>query len=425
MSNYLAIATVTATIQRVLQDAVGADVPGIFVTTEHPGASGEGIPKKRINLFLYQAIPNPAWRNNDLRSRRPKGELIKQAQAGLDLFYILSFYGEHKKLEPQRLLGSAVRSIVDNPILTSEMILETMHKPDNNFLLDSTLEQQVEKVTVVPTVMTKEELSKIWSSYFQPPYVLSFAIQAGAVLIEGNKPSGRALPVRRIATYSTPNQLVISQVVSADGFNQPIVSNSMLIIRGQHLNSEHLQIKIGKTKLRPQKVESDEIKLDLSLLSNEERHSLRAGVQSLQALRPVPQKIKQEPEQMIGSNVVSFVLCPNVIGIEVAEIEENLDELYRAKVRVELDLTVGKEQKVFLFFNERSASKEAAYIFTADSQSVDSNVVMFTVNDVKKGEYLVRVQIDGAESPLEVDTQLESETFEQYVRPVVVIGKPN
>lgn len=114
MSNYLAIATVTATIQRVLQDAIGADVPGIFVTTEHPGASVEGIPKKRVNLFLYQATPNPAWRNNDLRSCRPKGELIKQAQAGLDLFYILSFYGEEKKLEPQRLLGSTVLSIVDN-----------------------------------------------------------------------------------------------------------------------------------------------------------------------------------------------------------------------------------------------------------------------------------------------------------------------
>lgn len=75
-----------------------------------------------------------------------------------------------------------------------------------------------------------------------------------------------------------------------------------------------------------------------------------------------------------------------------------------------------------MFLNERSASKEAAYIFTANSQSVDSNVVMFTVNDVKKGEYLVRVQIDGAESPLEVDTQVVSETFEQYVRPVVGIG---
>ena len=143
MSNYLAIATVTATIQRVLQNGIAVDMPGILVTTEHPGASGEGIPKKRVNLYLYQAVPNPAWRNNDLRSRRPKGELIKQAQAGLDLFYLLSFYGEDKKLEPQRLLGSAIGSIVDSPILTSEMIQETMQKADNNFLLDSTLKQQV------------------------------------------------------------------------------------------------------------------------------------------------------------------------------------------------------------------------------------------------------------------------------------------
>ena len=36
MSNFLAIATVTATLSRLLQAAVGADVPGATVTTIRP-----------------------------------------------------------------------------------------------------------------------------------------------------------------------------------------------------------------------------------------------------------------------------------------------------------------------------------------------------------------------------------------------------
>ncbi len=129
----------------------------------------------------------------------------------------LSFYGEEKQLEPQRFMGSAVRTIIDNPFLTPHMIQETMSQSDYNFLLDSTLDQQVDKISVVPTDLSKEELAKIWSLYFQPPYVLSFAISASAILIKGNKSGGRALPVRKIATYSTPNSPRISSV-SADGF---------------------------------------------------------------------------------------------------------------------------------------------------------------------------------------------------------------
>ncbi|MFL9457937.1 Pvc16 family protein [Tolypothrix bouteillei VB521301_2] len=158
---------------------------------------------------------NSVWqksRPNAIIARRTNQTL----SCTLTLSY-LSFYGEEKQLEPQRFMGSAVRTIIDNPFLTPHMIQETMSQSDYNFLLDSTLDQQVDKISVVPTDLSKEELAKIWSLYFQPPYVLSFAISASAILIKGNKSGGRALPVRKIATYSTPNSPRISSV-SADGF---------------------------------------------------------------------------------------------------------------------------------------------------------------------------------------------------------------
>ncbi len=426
MSNHLAIATVTATLQRILQSAIQVDLPGARVTTVRPDASGNNTPEVGVNVYLYQASPNSAWRNFDSRTRRPKGDLIKQAQVGLDLYYLMTFYGNEVELEPQRLLGSTVRTIVDYPILTPEIIRETVDNPTFSFLAGSTLPEQLERVTIVPSMINKEELSQLWSAFFQSPYALSFACQGSAVFIEGNKTSSRPLPVRRIEFYTNPTQAMVSQVVSEAGANQPIVASSSLVIRGKQLQGERSQImpqiRIGECKLRPQKVDDKEILLDLSLLPTEEVHWLRAGVQSLQVLHLIPRRTRLDPERFIGSNVVPFVLCPTIVEVEVEELEDNGDGFYSAEVSVEVDLTVGVGQRVLLFLNERSLSNPAAYIFTAHSRNEDANVVVFPICDVKPGDYLVRVQVDGAESPLYVDTNPDSETYEQYIHPMVVIG---
>lgn len=421
MSNYLAIATVTATLQRIFQSAIQIDLPGARVTTVRPDASGGGTPEVGVNIYLYQVTPNPAWRNADLRSRRPKGDLIKQAQAGLDLYYILTFYGNEVELEPQRLLGSAVRTLVDYPILTPEIISATTNNPTYSFLATSTLAQQVERVTIVPSLMNTEELSKIWSVFFQCPYVLSFACQASAALIDGQKTSGRSLPIRGTQFYTTPRQPAIEQVVSEAGANQPIVGTSSLIIRGKQLRGENPQVRIGEAKVTPQEVTEKEIKLDLATLTIAEIDSLRAGIQSLQVLHPILKRNPAEPDRAIGSNVIPFVLSPTIAQVEVLEISDNGDELYSAEIRVQLDLTVGIGQRVMLFLNERSFDNPAAYIFAAKSREEERDLVIFAIEDVKPGEYLVRVQVDGAESLLEVDTESTSPTYEQYISPMVVI----
>lgn len=449
MSNYLAIATVTATLQRIVQAAIQVDIPGAIVTTVRPETSGSKIPEVGVNIFLYQANPNPAWRNHDLRNRRPKGDLIKKAQAGLDLFYIMSFYGNEVELEPQRLFGRTIQTIVDNPILTSEIIRETVNNSNYSYLATSTLEQQIERVTIVPSIMTTDDLSKIWSVFFQSPYVLSFAFQGGAVLIEGMKPAGRALPVRDISFYTTPSQPVISQVQPETGANQLILANSSLLIRGNQLQGEsarqgtgrtaktkesalvaadqrasvagdRVQVRIGDAKLTPHKITDKEIRVCLSSLSVEEAGCLRSGVQSLQVLHPVSKRMRYEPDRVIGSNVVPLVLCPRIKNIELLELKDNLDGGYSTEVRIEVDFTVGVKQRALFFLNKQAAS--AAYIFNSKSRNEDTNVVVFPVHEVEGGEYLVRVQIDGAESPLEVDTNPESDTFENYINPIIIIG---
>ena len=66
MSNFLAIATVTATMQTLLQAAIGVDVAGATATTVRPDGSDNGLPPRGLNIYLYQVTPNGAWRNSDL-----------------------------------------------------------------------------------------------------------------------------------------------------------------------------------------------------------------------------------------------------------------------------------------------------------------------------------------------------------------------
>ncbi len=421
MSNYLAIATVTATIQRVLQAALQMDVPGARVTTVRPDASGSGTPEVGVNVFMYQASPNPAWRNNDLHTRRPKGDLIKHTQAGLNLYYLMTFYGNEVELEPQRLLGSMVRTLSDQPILTADIIDETIRHSSFSYLSGSTLSEQVEKVTLVPSPMTTEELSKIWSVFFQTPYILSFGYQGSTVLIEGDKPSRRTLPLRGCQFYTSPTQPTIEKIIIDGGINQPITLNSVLIIRGKQLYSEQVQIRIGDARVTPQEVSEQQIKLDLSALSDAELNGLRAGVQGLQVLHPVSKRTVFDIDRAIGSNVIAIVLCPIIKNINSFNMVVTEDDVYCGEIAVDSDLFIGEDQRVFLLLNQLTSHNPSAYLFKANSRESGDRTVTFSIQDVKAGTYLVRIQIDRAESPLIVDMNQDSSTFQHYSGPTLNI----
>lgn len=65
MSNFLAIAAVTATLRNFL-DAVQTDFPGTVVTTEPPNTARSNNAINQLNLFLYHLIPDSALRNQSM-----------------------------------------------------------------------------------------------------------------------------------------------------------------------------------------------------------------------------------------------------------------------------------------------------------------------------------------------------------------------
>jgi hypothetical protein len=433
MSNFLAIATATTALSQLLQVAANEAVPGATVTTVRPESMDSAVPDPAINVYLYQVVPNPAWRNADLPTRRGDGTMIQVPQAALDLHYLLTFYGDEGELEPQRLLGSATSILHARPVLTREMIRAAVSAvtagDGDHYLADSDLAEQIETVKFAPLPLNLEELSKLWTVFFQTPYALSVTYRGSVVLIEAQGTPQRALPVRKPLVYSsTFRQPVIERVLSQAGADQPIVVGTTLSIQGQRLRgdmasgADATRLRIGEVELTPdaEDVSNQEIRLVLSSPPFP-AGTLRAGVQGVQVVHPM--MIGEPPvlHRGVESNVAAFVLRPTIAGIVVPDATE---------MTVTFNPAVGRAQRAVLFLNEFNPPSDRAvrgYRFEAppdngiqdDAEATAS--ITFAMTGVAAGEYLVRVHVDGAESPLTVDTDADSPTFNQYVDPKVTI----
>lgn len=195
MSNSLAIAAVTATMQSILQQGVQAesDLSGTSVTispldkARPTGASGN-----QLNLFLYQVVRNAAWANADMPRQNLNGE-IAIPPLPLNLYYLLTAFGrDDDTAQPygHELLGRAMSILHDHPVLSADDIKAAT----SGLLPDSNLESQLEKVRITLHPITVDELSKLWTG-FATQYRLSAAYEVGVALIESTRPSNAPLPI--------------------------------------------------------------------------------------------------------------------------------------------------------------------------------------------------------------------------------------
>lgn len=220
MSNFLSVATVTATLSRILQSELNKDMNNVFVTISRPEAPASQV-KSGVNVFLYQVKPNPAWRNADLPTRDSAGNLSQTPVIPLNLYYLLTFTGDEEDLEPQRILGSVVRTLHEQPLLTRNMILDTLKDPKYHNLLitnqgASNLADEIETVKFTPESLSLEDLSKIWSVFLQVPYNLSVAYRASVVFLEGTGRSTTALPVKEASYPFVQASLLSTKITTPD-----------------------------------------------------------------------------------------------------------------------------------------------------------------------------------------------------------------
>jgi hypothetical protein len=407
MSNFLAVATVTAALRQFLGPMVAAAVPGATVTTLRPDASNAATTQASVNLFLYQVTPNGATRNDNLPSRRADGQVVQRPRVALNLNYLFTFHGDETQLEPQRMLGSVVSSLYATPVLTRDVIQKTITNPTfAPFLATSDLADAIEQVKFTPVELAIEELSKLWSVFLQTPYSLSVVYQGTLVSIESGDVPQAALPVHARNLYAMPfRQPVVQQILAQTGPAQPIVAGTTLVILGHELSSDAITVRIGGQDIAIDRTAATDTQISLPLPTG-----LLAGVQALQVIQPLSIGTPPARHRGFESNVAAFVLQPT-ITVSAAPVSSrvvNGATLATDDVTITFTPPVGKNQRVSLLLNEYNPLATRvpwAYSFTAPARDQTggpdaSPSLTIRVTDVAPVTYLARVQVDGAESPL-------------------------
>jgi hypothetical protein len=392
MSNYLAVATVTAALYQLLTSPVRTAVGAASVGFRRPDRTSGEKGNPHVNVYLYQVTPNAAFRNVDLPTRRSDGTLVKRPVAALDLHYLFTFHGNDDLLEPQLMLGAVVGALEAQPLLSSQNIQSSIAGPSSfSFLANSDLPNQVERIRFTPTALSLEEFSKLWSAFFQVEYSLSVAYQASVVLIESDQtPPQEALPVQSRNLYVSPfTQPTITQVISQAGAGQPILPTSTLVIQGTQLLGDLTTVRIGNTTVTPPVVTENAIMMPVPT-------GLQAGVLGLQVIQQLLLGTPPEPHPGYESNIVALVLQPVVTAPSATA----------TQIGLTVNPVVQPNQKVSLLLNQTTMTPPnppAAYTFTLPPLAVASNTLTCAISDVVPGTYFLRVKVDGAESSLDLN----------------------
>jgi hypothetical protein len=190
MSNALAIAAVTATLEAILGSGVhtDSDLNDTTLTALPLDKARGSITTNQLNLFLYQVLPNAAWRNMDVPPLVKPGETAIPPLA-LSLHYLITAYGrENDNTQPfdHHLLGKAMSVLNDHALLGPDEIKLAFPGSD--------LERQVERVRITLQALSIEEISKLWTG-FATQYRLSVGYEVSVALIDSTQSTRTPLPV--------------------------------------------------------------------------------------------------------------------------------------------------------------------------------------------------------------------------------------
>jgi hypothetical protein len=283
--------------------------------------------------------------------------------------------------------------------LTQQDIVQTLANPPYDTLLaTSNLADQIDLVRFTPLGLSLEELSKLWSIFFQSPYVLSVAYQASAVLIETDDTPQPALPVQTRNLYVLPfRQPVIDKVTSTAGQFEPIFATSTLQIDGKQLQGDVTLVLLGGIERAPLSISDKQITLAVP-------GDLQAGPRGLQIVQklllgsPPPGTAHRGFE----SNVATFVLRPRIaLPIVKTTVPDPQGGAPLPALQLTVDVTVGKNQRAVLLLNATAGS--ASHSFLAPPRPADGTSLTIAIPAVPAGQYFIRLQIDGAESPIDLD----------------------
>lgn len=425
MSNFRAVAVVTATLEHMLQDAANQAVAETDVRIGSPTAKLAEEGKPLINIFLFRVLPNSQHRNDHFPTRDGAGISRVRAKLALDLHYVLSFYGNAAKFEPERLYGASALALEHGPGLSPDAIeaasSDTANQPA---LSDADLAAEGRLIGLDLDQPSLEDWSKLWSVFFQVPYALSATYIVRNVSIETQERPATSTPVASPEIYSHPlKPLQVRTVGPAPGESGAVPWSATLHLTGRGIARFGNSLRVdGIPRSLPESaIVGDNLALPLnaSLFGGT---LPKAGAHQLQIVSaPVDGTMPEHLRH--GSNVVAFGILPVVTQVVPVVAAGTSPGLRSGTVTVDFDppLQAGQEAIVLLsaFGSGKSAS---AAIDATPPAAFPASKLAFSFVDLPAGDYLTRIEIDGFASDPEIGSDPAQPDFGRIIGPLVDVS---
>jgi len=386
MSNYLSIATVTASLRNYLLQALPAEIASATATAVRPDAESSALPGVGVNIYLYQLNYNNALTQHTWPNRSSAGLLQVRPGVGLELQYVLSFYGDEATLEPQRVLGAVVHRLNTQPILDPELIRSTVSDPFFPYLAGSDLAEAPERVRLTPLSFSAEEMTKFWSGFEGTNARMSLLYNASVVFVESQTQTQRALPVYQRNIGVTPFSNIQLNSAKAQGpLADQTVSGATIQLTGSGFTTPLQSVDINYLSFSIDSIESP-----TTLLFQLTHPELRAGIVSL----------RLRATSGFRTPALPFMVRPQITpGAPGA-----------GMLSVQFTPEVGRDQNVELILNQINpppGEQSRSFVIPAPDNNgiadplIDStNEISFPLDSVTAGTYLLRAVVDGAENLL-------------------------
>ena len=398
MSDFLAVAGVTAVLRWMLREAITGSGVDTAVGTS-PTISA--LPPDRIlvgtteipqvNIFMYHVSLNTGWRNVGLPELDSSGNRVSSPPLAIDLHFLLSAYGPNE-LDGEILLGWAMQTFHEQPVLTPDLVQTALSaiatavgaSAEDQRVGQSTLALQTELIKVSPQALTTEEVYRLWPA-FSAHYRATAAYLATVVLVRRPHPTRANLRVQKRNILVQPLDRPLIEDVSPS----LLATGEQLLITGQNFVGDSANDTVvtfdDGTTVKPDTVQGSALRVTIP-------PALFAGMRGVQITRQVTFGSPGDPHQGIRSNLASFMLLPTLVTPP-------------ATVQVGMTLTltvnppVGRQQRALALIGGQSVeigTRLASAPATSTTLAFPIPATGFT--PIPAPGAVLRVSIDGAES---------------------------
>jgi len=252
MATEKALQLVTLTVADLLRDRMQRnDVAFTFSRPLTPAS--DVAPAARLNLYLYQILENPAFRNEEEPPQAIFGQYGSPPLA-LSLSYLVTSYGKPTEIEApenaapfptdslteldaQFILADAMRVLHDFPIITRNTPRLGPGLPQ---LMDPGLQSDFESIRIVPKQLSLDELTKVWTA-FKEDFQRSVGYDVTVVRVQRPQQRSANGPVLRRNIPVTPS---VSSMMSITLAVATAVTDANIYYTGTGLGDPSLMIQI-------------------------------------------------------------------------------------------------------------------------------------------------------------------------------------